>query len=128
MGFIGSGQIGSAIVRLAIEAGHQVVLRQRTIGADGHVSPGEERGQGESDSSGRTFCVFELGPHPGDGSDVIVVEGIDEVLLDRIFEGSFDRLGEVPSALGEADERHPTVALVGSTLEVPGIDQFLNQP
>jgi hypothetical protein len=79
-------------------------------------------------SSGRTFCVFELGPYPGDGCDVIVVEGIDEVLLDRIFEGSFDRVGEVPSALGEADERHPTVALVGPTLEVPGIDQFLNQP
>ena len=26
VGFIGSGQIGSAIARLAIEAGHQVVL------------------------------------------------------------------------------------------------------
>ena len=78
--------------------------------------------------SARTVCVFELGPYSGEGSDVVVVEGIDEILLDRIFEGSSDRLGEVPSALGEADERHPTVTLVGSTLEVPGIDQFLNQP
>ena len=27
------------------------------------------------------LLFFELGPYPGDGGDVIVVEGIDEVVL-----------------------------------------------
>jgi predicted dinucleotide-binding enzyme len=38
VGFIGSGQIGSTIARLAIEAGHQVVLSNstRSRNARGH--------------------------------------------------------------------------------------------
>jgi 8-hydroxy-5-deazaflavin:NADPH oxidoreductase len=37
VGFIGSGNIGSALARLAIEAGHQVVLsNSRSRNARGH--------------------------------------------------------------------------------------------
>ena len=32
VGFIGSGQIGRALARLAIEAGHQVVRRNSRVG------------------------------------------------------------------------------------------------
>jgi hypothetical protein len=30
---------------------------------------------------GRRLLLFELGPYPGEGGDVIVIEGIDEVFL-----------------------------------------------
>ena len=73
-------------------------------------------------------CVFELRPYAREGSDVVVIERIDEVLLDRLLEAPLGRFSEVSSALGEADERHPSVALVGATLEMPGVDEVLDQP
>src|SRR5579859_1634650 len=73
-------------------------------------------------------CVFEPGPYAREGSDVVVVERIDEVLLDRLLEAPLGRFREVSSALGEADERHPSVALVGAALEMPGADGVLDQP
>ena len=72
--------------------------------------------------------MFDLGPYAGEGSDVVVVERIDEVLLDRLLEAPLGRFSEVSSALSEADERHPSVALVGAALEMPGVDEVLDQP
>src|SRR4029453_10547261 len=69
---------------------------------------------------GCRLLLFELGPYPGDGGDVSVVEGIDEIFLHLSFERPPDCLGEVPSALGEADERYPAVALVGGALGMSG--------
>ena len=40
-----------------------------------------------------------------EGSDVVVIERIDEVLLYRLLEAPLGRLSEVSSALGEASRR-----------------------
>ncbi len=76
----------------------------------------------------RSVLLFELGPYPGDGGDVLVIKGIDEIFLHCSFERSPDCLGELPSGLGEADERYPSVALVGVALEVSRVDEVLDQP
>jgi hypothetical protein len=45
------------------------------------VYRGTYRDQVKSQFLGCRLLLFELGPYPGDGGDVIVIEGIDEIFL-----------------------------------------------
>ncbi len=51
-----------------------------------------------------------------------------EILFHRLLQGPLDRFGIHASALGKADQRDPSIALVGATLEMAGVDLFLHQP
>ncbi len=67
-------------------------------------------------------CVFALRPNPGQSGDVFVVGWLSEKLLHRLSQGPLDGFGIPASSLGKADQRDPSIALVGATLQMACVD------
>ena len=81
---------------------------------------------------------FELVPDAGDGGDVLVVERVDEVFLNRLLEGAGDGLGSVYPGLyttdgGFYDAVNPATGIIGhrrlvldQSMIMAAIDNALN--
>ena len=94
VGFVGSGQIGSAIARLAIEAGHQVVLN------------------GEAAAAGQIIVVtLPVSAFP----DVPSVSLAGKTVIDTCNYGP----SETDTSLSLTARRSPRASCCGSTSRTP---------